>query len=371
MKGGGRAAVTLLTALVLIVLAPTASAAAWEEILEKQSSQIGMNELEQAGETYLDDAQVDPQLDVDGILKTIFQKGKLAAADVIKGSVRSCVMLLAIALLCGLADSMKLGGSEGFPILPVVAALAVTGVAVSDVSALVGMGRESIDQMGVFSKILLPTAAMATAASGAPAAAAAKHMATILFSDFLITIINQILLPLTYAYMAVLAAWAAVGNEGLKRLGGCLKGMVTMVLSMTVLAFTGYLTVSGVIAGSADAATVKAAKFTVSNMVPVVGSALSDAAETILAGASILRSAVGVFGMLVVLAICLVPFLHLGAHYLAYKITAALTSTVADSRLVGLIEAIGGAFGLVLGMTGACAVVLMVSMISTISMAVG
>lgn len=361
----------LAVVLLFLLLTPTASAVAWEDILEEQSKQLGVHELEQAGDSYLDGTQVDKDMDVNGVLKTIFQKGKLAAADVIKGSVRSCVILLAVALLCGLADSMKLGGSEGFPLLPVVAALAVTGVAVSDVSALVGMGKESMEQMGMFSKVLLPTAAMATAASGAPAAAAAKHMATILFSDFLITIINNILLPLTYAYLAAMVAWAAVGNEGVKRLGGCLKSIVTMVLSMTVLAFTGYLTVSGAIAGSADATTVKAAKFTVSNMVPVVGSALSDAAETLLAGASILRSAVGVFGMLAVLAICLLPFLHLGAHYLAYKVTAALTSTVADSRLVGLIEAIGGAFGLVLGMTGSCAMVLMVSMISTISMAVG
>lgn len=65
--------------------------------------------------------------------------------------------------------------------------------------------------------------------------------------------------------------------------------------------------------------TVKAAKFTMSSLVPVVGGILSDAAETVLAGAGILKNAVGVFGMLAVLAMCVVPFLQLGIHYLAYK----------------------------------------------------
>ena len=37
------------------------------------------------------------------------------------------------------------------------------------------------------------------------------------------------------------------------------------------------------VAGTADAATIKAAKFTMSSMVPVVGGILSDAAETVLA----------------------------------------------------------------------------------------
>ena len=48
----------------------------------------------------------------------------------------------------------------------------------------------------------------------------------------------------------------------------------------------------------------KAAKFTISNMVPVVGGVISDTAETLLAGASVLRNAAGVFGMLAVIGIC-------------------------------------------------------------------
>jgi stage III sporulation protein AE len=176
---------------------------------------------------------------------------------------------------------------------------------------------------------------------------------------------------LTFAYIAASVAYAAVGNEGLKRIGGFIKWIVNTVLGVFLLAFIGYLNISGAISGSADAATVKAAKFTVSNMVPVVGGILSDAAETVLAGASVLRSAIGVFGMLAIIAMCLTPFLHLGAHYLAYKGTSALAATVADSRTAGLIDAIGSAFGLVLAMTASCAMLLIISMISAISMVTG
>ena len=53
-----------------------------------------------------------------------------------------------------------------------------------------------------------------------------------------------------------------------------------------------------------------------------------------------------------------------------YKATAALCATVAQPRLGQLIDAIGSAFGLVLGMTGAGALVLLVSLVSAISAAV-
>ena len=84
-----------------------------------------------------------------------------------------------------------------------------------------------------------------------------------------------------YGYIAACVAHAAVGNEGLKRIAGVLKWTVTSILTVLLLVFVGYLTVSGVIAGTADAVAVKAAKFTVSSMVPVVGGILSDAAEDV------------------------------------------------------------------------------------------
>ena len=136
---------------------------------------------------------------------------------------------------------------------------------------------------------------------------------------------------------------------------------------LLLLAFVGYLTASGAIAGSVDAAAVKTAKLAISRAIPVVGGILADASETVLAGAGVLRGTVGAAGMLVVLAICLTPFLHLGLHYLVYKAAAALCALIAQPRLSGLIDALGGAFGMVLGMTGAGALILLVSVASALA----
>ena len=104
----------------------------------------------------------------------------------------------------------------------------------------------------------------------------------------------------------------------------------------------------------------------ISRAIPVVGSILADASETVLAGAGVLRGTVGATGLLVVLAICLTPFLRLGVQYLLYKGTAALCATIVQPELAHLVDAIGSAFGLVLGMTGAAALILMVSVVSAI-----
>ncbi len=363
---------TLLFVLVFL-LAPGTLALDQQEVLEEQAQSYGLEDLEQAGEEYLGEIDLTGGMDVPSILQSLGQKGREALAGVVKESVRSCVLLLVVTLLCGLAESMGTGaGGDPLKISTLVAALAITAVAVGDVNSLLSMGEEAIRSMQSLGDVLLPAVSMTTAASGAPAAAAVKYSVTILFSDFLIRLIRHLLIPLCYTFVAVNVAWAALGNDGLKRMGSLLKWMIATILSVVLLIFIGYLNLSGVISGSADAATIKAAKFTISNMVPVVGGVISDTAETLLAGASLLRNTAGVFGMLAVLGICLAPFLNLGIHYLMYKITAALAATVSgDGRITGLIENLGSAFGLILAMTGSCGVLLIVAMTSAVSAVAG
>ena len=353
--------------LLLLCAGQRALALEGDDIIRSQADALELDELRRAAEEYAPDFIWTETPDLNTGLASILDTGTGALQGVVQKALRSGLLLLLIVLLTSLAEgALPVGSGKTFQAAPLAAALAITAVAVADVNSLIGLGRETIGKIEVFSKVLLPTVAAATAASGAPAGAAARQAAALLFSDVLITLINRVFLPLTYTYIAACTAHAATGNEGLKRVASTLKWTVTTLLTALLLSFVAYLTVSGVIAGTADAVTLKAAKFTVSSVVPVVGSILSDAAETVLAGASMLKNTVGVFGMLVVLGMCVLPFLQLGIHYLTYKITAALSATVADSRAVGLIDGIGGAFGLVLGMTGACALLMLVSLVSAI-----
>ncbi len=77
------------------------------------------------------------------------------------------------------------------------------------------------------------------------------------------------------------------------------------------------------------------------------------------------------FGLLAVLAICLTPFVTMAVQYLLYKLAAFLAGTVTEEPLAELIDALGSAFGLMLGMTGSCALALLISIISSVSVVSG
>ncbi|MCI9609901.1 MAG: stage III sporulation protein AE [Oscillibacter sp.] len=288
---------------------------------------------------------------------------------VLRQRLRGAASILLVAVACGAVDGFAqgTGGGKAAAFLPMAGALAVTLLTAGSLEDLIGLGAETIRELNVFSKALLPTLAAATAASGAVTTAAFQQVTTVFLADLLMELIDGLLIPLVYLYIGVLAAGACLPENRLGAVAEILKKTVTWLLTSSLLLFTVYLSTVRVIAGAADGASVKVAKAAISGAVPVVGGIIAEAAETVLAGAGMLKNTIGVFGMLAILAACAYPFLQLGVQYLLYKLSAFLAAAVGAPELCKLIDGLGGAFGLVLGMTGSCALLLLVSVLSSVA----
>ena len=300
-------------------------------------------------------------------LARLWEKGCESFLDILRQSLRGVVLLLGAVLVCGVAeDCLQAAGSE-VNYVSMAGALVVTALTAGSVRGLMTLGMETIEQLDVFSKALLPTLAAAVAASGGIVSAGVKQVATAFFAELLITLIRNVFMPLVYVCAAAAAAEAMLPGHGLGRIGKGVSKAVTWVLTGALILFTGYLAVSGALSGSSDALTAQLTKNAIST---AVGGIISDAAGSVLAGALVLKNAVGAFGMLAVLAICLLPFLRLAVQYLLYKLTAFLAATVGSAPLVGLIDALGSAFGLVLGMAGCCSLLLLISIASSVQVVV-
>ena len=264
--------------------------------------------------------------------------------------------------------------AAGHPLManftPLAFVLVITMTAAGDVQTMIGSGTETMEQLDVLGKALLPTLAAAVAASGGIVSASARQVATVFFSNLLLTLIRNVLLPLVYFYVASAAAGAMLPGEPLKRIAAGIKKVVTWALTGSLVLFTGYLTLTGAASTSADALVLQMTRSVISTAVPVVGGIISQASGSVLSGAGLLKNSLGVFGMLAVLATCLTPFLHMAVQYLLYKVTAFLAGTAGNGTLVELIDALGSAFGLVLGMVGSCALLLLISITSSVSVVV-
>lgn len=299
----------------------------------------------------------------------ILERVSVQAGDILRQRIRGAASVLLVVVLCGAVDGFYQGTGSGkvTVFLPMAGALSVTLLTAGSLDSLIGLGAETIGELNVFSKALLPTLAAATAASGAVTTATFQQVATVFLADLLMELVDGLLMPLVYLYIGTLTASCCLPENRLGPIAEGLKKLVTWILTTALLLFTVYLSVARVISGGLDGAAVKMAKAAISGVVPVVGGIIAEASETVLAGAGLLKNTIGVFGMLAILAACAYPFLQLGIQYLLYKLTAFLAAAVGAPGLCKLIDGLGGAFGLVLGMTGSCALLLLISVLSSVA----
>ena len=307
---------------------------------------------------------------LDGVAWLI-ERARSALGEILRGSVRNAALLTIAALICGAAEGVADGaGDTAARWVPYCGVLAIAALATGDLRALIGLGAETVDELGTLSKLLLPALAASMAAGGFVSTASVWQVTTLMVCDLLSDAISRVLLPLVYCYIAAAAAGAVLGESRLDLLADGLKNLLSAGLKLTVAAFTGYLAVAGVLTGSADRTAVKAAKVVISGAVPVVGGVLSDAAESVLAAAGTLRGTVGVLGIFAILAVCLTPLLRLGVQFLLYKLAAFAAGLMGTKALGDFLDRLGEAFALVFAMTAACALVLLVSMLVATAMVV-
>lgn len=284
------------------------------------------------------------------------------------GGVKAVAVMMAGVVLLGVVECAAPVGKDVLErYVSMAGALWITAAAAGDLNAMIGLGQKTVTEIAQLSNLLLPVLAAAEAAAGGISAASVRQVAAVFFSSVLLTVIERLLLPAVYLYIGTAAAGAVLEGGAMERIGELLKKLITWALGALLTLFTAYLTVSGAVAGAADAHAVRLAKSAVSAAVPVVGGILSEAAESVLAGAGVLRGMLGTFGALAVLACCLMPFLRLGCQYLLYQCAALVAASAGPAKLTKLLSLLGDAFGLVLAMTAASALLLLISLVSSLT----
>lgn len=271
-----------------------------------------------------------------------------------------CASVIAIAMLISIMGAFP-GKS-----LQTVNLAGIVGVCVlllGSTNSLLQGASHTVQQISSYGQLLLPVMTASAASQGGITSSAALYTGTAFFDTLLSMAISGLLLPMMYVYLAVMIADSAIGEDTLSRIRDFIKWAVTWSLKTILYVFTGYITLTGVISGATDKTMLKATKLTISGMVPVIGGILSDASETILVGAGVVKNAVGMYGLIAVMAIVILPFLRIGIMYLLLKISCALCGLFPGTQLPKLLQGFSDAMGLLLGMTGAVALLFMISIV--------
>ena len=223
-----------------------------------------------------------------------------------------CVRLFGALLLTAVVGQFLKGGAS--QAMELAGTAAVSALLLEPSGALLELGLQTVRDLQEYGKLLLRVLASGLAATGGVTASTGLYVGTAVFNTVLSWAIPKLMLPLLRLLLALSIAHGAVGEPLLARLGELVRWCAEWSLKLGLYLFTGYMAVTGVVSGAADALAGKAARIALSGAVPVVGGILSDAADAVLLSAATLGSGAGVWGILTVLAVFCAPALRIGAQ---------------------------------------------------------
>lgn len=126
-----------------------------------------------------------------------------------------------------------------------------------------------------------------------------------------------------------------------------LNKAVTSVLAFVSSVFTAVLGIKGTVAAAADTVGLKGLKFIVGSSVPIVGSAIGDALNTLTAGLGLIKHTAGAFGIAVLLLINLPPLLRLIVWKTALFLLSTCAGMLGNGRVKTFVEALNGLYSVV------------------------
>lgn len=237
----------------------------------------------------------------------------------------------------------------------------VAAILFAGTKSMILLAGDTVRTLSDYGKLFIPVMTGALAAQGGLTASAGLYIGTAFFDSLLGTLLSSVFVPAVFLYLALSVAGGAGSEDVPARLRDMIRSTFTWSLKTLLTVFTTYMSITGVISGTTDAAALKATKVTISSVVPVVGGILSDASEAVLVSAGVMKNAAGIYGIFAILALCLEPFAKIGVHYLILKGTAALSCIFGSKRVTGVVGDFSTAMGMLLAITGAMCLLLLIS----------
>lgn len=267
-------------------------------------------------------------------------------ADIARGSfkkpIKDMVIIAGVVVLVGLIKGTAAAENFSEPLNIVIGcAVAITVFASS--AGVISQGMSAVETTSDFMLALIPVLAGIITAAGNPTLALTYGSFAMAAAQAAAQTAGNIIMPLCGAFSAFGVSASLSPELKLIKLADMIKKLTIGVLSFVAAAFSAVLGLKSLLAGSADTLASKGIKLALSSAVPIVGGALSDAYSSIIGSVSLLKSTVGVFGVIAVVMIDLPVVLQLTARIILLKLLGVLSSSMGDDTTGEVLDTLSSA----------------------------
>ena len=294
-----------------------------KENLYNSLSDDAKKSLSNLGISSIDPNQIN-NLSFDKVMNELLSAFTKESATPMKALISVISVMLLSSVLSGLKNTLS--NNKMQQTIDIVSTLCITTALVMPVSNTILQATNVIVTASNFMLTYIPIMLVVMVSSGQAVSGGAYYSMMIMAGQGVSQIASKIITPLLNAFLGISIASSISNSINLSGITAFISKIIKWLLGFTMTIFTALLTFRQIITTSMDNVSTRAVRFTLNSLIPVVGSALSDAYRTIQSSVNLIKSGMGVF---VIISIAVV-FLPIIAQCIMWQFTIGISKMTGE-----------------------------------------
>lgn len=262
----------------------------------------------------------------DNLLKYVFN---VVFDDFFK-TLPTFLSVIAICVLCAIISGLKSSvfNEEISEIIFFVCSLCVILLLSSVVLSIWQSARKTIENIALLCEITTPAILTLMIASGGTVSASVYKPSVLFLSNGIIFVVEKIVFPLVGIMIVFSVVNAFSKNVRFNKFSEAIASAIKWIIGISFTVYGLFLTVQGITSASFDGISLKAAKYAISNSVPIVGGYLRDGFDLVVAGSVLIKNAIGITGVFALFFVVLSPLVKIVSASVLLKLTAGFAGAL-------------------------------------------
>ena len=261
----------------------------------------------------------------------------------IYGSVVLGVQLLVICIIIGLMKNLADSFSEDTVsnLGVIVCSCCVMVLCLKSFMDIYQICSSAVETMTVTMQVLLPVMVPLLIAMGGFTSGGVLNPLIVTAITIFNSMLQKFIMPAVYLSCIFILVNSLSDRDYVKKLALLIRGVAVTAIGLAVTLFSGLTIVQGLVTKTADGMFAKTAKYSVDNFVPIVGSFAADSMDLILSCTTIIKNGIGIFGLLIILTLLIVPMIKILAVALVFKISAVVIEPIGNKTISDCLNEVG------------------------------
>ncbi|MDE6585613.1 MAG: stage III sporulation protein AE [Clostridia bacterium] len=187
-------------------------------------------------------------------------------------------------------------------------------------------------------EIITPILATLTVLTGGTSTAAIYQPSAIFLSGGAVEIVSSFIFPATIGVIVLNFMSKLNTQMSFSGVSNLLKSLMKWVIGITVTVFSIFITAQSSASSLFDGIIFKATKYVIGNSVPIVGNFLSSGFDMLQSAGLLIKSSVGVCGIILLLLEIIQPLILLISFSVILKIVGAIVQPIGENTLYALLS---------------------------------